>query len=180
LAAELRRPLHSLICQSDDTDPFLADRPGRRLTGAQWFASLWGQLDVPHGVHLRRLHYLLVITCRSTERLPATVCVFVWRPVGQNDSCRAARYLGLVPAEAFVDRRAPEPIVYIPRDQAKSPFFIVCGETNLTIDKRDRISPPAQVKPLLDPDLDCDLGEFGPPEGSEGEHREFWRLSRLR
>jgi hypothetical protein len=62
LAAEYRQPLYSLLALSDDVDPFIAGRPGRRLEGAQWFAAMWEELEVPDGVHLRRLHYLLVST----------------------------------------------------------------------------------------------------------------------
>src|SRR5262249_34956805 len=66
LAADLDRPLGTLIALSDDADPFLADRTGRRKEGAEWFARLWRRFDIPDGVHLRRLHYLLLsstVTC---------------------------------------------------------------------------------------------------------------------
>jgi hypothetical protein len=126
LAAELRRPMKSLIALDDDSDPWFADRPGRRLEGAQWFAALWSLLAIPNGVHLRRLHYLLVST--------ATIVLPNGKPYENTHGCwkylgRAsadARYLDLVPADAFVDRRAPEPIVYIPDDEGRNAAIGPC------------------------------------------------------
>jgi hypothetical protein len=106
-----------LIALSDDNDPFFADRPGRRQEGALWFADLWNRLEVPEGVHLRRLHYLLVST-------PGILCPN-GEPYRNSHQCwkmllgasADARYLDLVPADSFVDRRAAEPLVYVPRDE---------------------------------------------------------------
>ena len=128
LAAELRLPLKAVITLSDDNDPYLADRPGRRLEGAQWFAALWSQLEIPNGVHLRRLHYLLVST--------ATIVLPNGRPYENTHGCwkclggasADARFLDLVPAGAFVDRRAPEPIVYIPDDEGRDAAIGVCDD----------------------------------------------------
>src|SRR5262245_61350591 len=64
LAADIGRPISSLIVLARDNDPFLAGAPGRRMERAEWFAELWRQLEIPHGVHLRRMHYLLVSTAR--------------------------------------------------------------------------------------------------------------------
>jgi hypothetical protein len=116
LAAELRRPLRSLIVLKGDNDPFLANRPGRRLTGARWFAGLWDRLDVPDGVHLRRLHYLLVSTASVAlpDGSPYENTDRCWKYLG-SAACDA-RYLDLVPAATFRDRRAPEPIVFFPVD----------------------------------------------------------------
>jgi hypothetical protein len=116
LGATLNRPLASLIALTDDNDPFLADRPGRRKDGAKWFAALWRRLDVPDGVHLRRLHYMLVSTAgiRLPDRTPYANTHRCWKLL-----CSAsadARYLDLVPAGAFVDRRAAEPVIFVPTD----------------------------------------------------------------
>ena len=126
LAAELDRPLASLIALSDDNDPFLADRPGRRLEGAQWFAALWKQLSIPDGVHVRRLHYLLCstagIACPDGARYENTHRH--WKFLGSASA--DARYLDLVPAAAFVDRRAAEPMIYVPDDAghpASTPIY---------------------------------------------------------
>jgi hypothetical protein len=111
--------LESLIALSDDHDPYLADRPGRRLKGAQWFAALWSRLEIPNGVHLRRLHYLLVSTATIVHPngKPYQNTHGCWKYLGGASA--DARYLDLVPAGAFVDRRAREPIVYIPNDEGR-------------------------------------------------------------
>ena len=58
-ALALKRPAHSLLALSDSRDPFYVT-PGRRAL-AQWFARIWDVLNPPHGYHLRRLHYRLVV-----------------------------------------------------------------------------------------------------------------------
>ena len=106
LARELRRPLCSLIGLSDDNDPFLTDRPGVRASRAAWFADLWQRLDIKRGVHLRRIHYLLVSTPGIT--LPSGAAyentIDAWRFLGR--SVADARYQGLVDPSAFCDRDA--------------------------------------------------------------------------
>ena len=171
LAAELRLPLKAVITLSDDNDPYLADRPGRRLEGAQWFAALWSQLEIPNGVHLRRLHYLLVST--------ATIVLPNGRPYENTHGCwkclggasADARFLDLVPAGAFVDRRAPEPIVYIPDDEGRDAAIGVCD---------DEPSINEENVPLLDyepqsytfPELPDAV--FTPPKLTEPYALEIW------
>jgi hypothetical protein len=49
-----------------------------------------------------------------------------WKYLGRASA--DARYLDLVPAGAFVDRRAPEPIVYIPDDEDSEGSIGVCND----------------------------------------------------
>jgi hypothetical protein len=127
LAGKLGRPMATMVAQSLDLDPFMADRPGRRLDHAKWFAALWERLELPHGVHMRRIHYRLVVTLgikwpngrpfRNTQRDWKRLCT----------SGADARYLGLVPIDAFVDRRAPEPIVFVPTDIGSDSSLLIHG-----------------------------------------------------
>jgi hypothetical protein len=128
LAAELHRPLSSLIALSDDNDPYFADRPGRRLEGAEWFKALWDRLEIPNGVHLRRLHYLLVSTAAIVlpNGRPYVNTLECWKHLGRASG--DARYLDLVPADAFVDRRSPDPIVYIPNDEGHNAAIGPCRD----------------------------------------------------
>ena len=57
MAAELDRPVGTMLALASDNDPFFADREQRRH-GAQWFAKLWRRLRLGAGVHLRRIHYV--------------------------------------------------------------------------------------------------------------------------
>jgi hypothetical protein len=125
LAAELNRPLQTLIALSDDNDPFFADRPGRRMERAQWFAELWQRLDIQHGVHVRRLHYLL---CSTTGIIRPDGAPYAnthrdWMFLGHASA--DARFLNLVPADAFVDRRAAEPVIYIPDDASRTASTVI-------------------------------------------------------
>jgi hypothetical protein len=106
LAKELKRPLSTLEVLS--LDPFTAGTPGR-LAGAQWFALLWEELGGASHVHA--FHYKLI-----SQDTPVAM------PSGKNYEntkedeailirCALdARYLGLVPADDFADRRNDEPI----------------------------------------------------------------------
>ena len=115
MAAELGRPLSTLTVLADDRDPFIADRPGKRLAHAEWFADVWRRLKIPNPTHLRRLHYLLVSTSGvilpSGETYQNTFAH--WKLLGA--AAGDARYLGLVDPNAFVDRRS-EAFEYHPAD----------------------------------------------------------------
>jgi hypothetical protein len=101
-----------MLVLSQQNDPFYA---GNGVLGEQahWFAELWKRFGYGSGVHLRRVHY----------RIDAEHNVF--KPDGElyvnNKSCweymqsasRQARYLGLVDPEEVVDRRNPDPHIYM-------------------------------------------------------------------
>lgn len=109
LAKKLRRPLYTVAVTSND--PYLADVPFRR-DGAEWFVKLWRRLGVRPGAYLHRIHYLCV-----SQKTP------ILMPNGEEyqntEKCEAvldraaldARYLGLIPSDAIVDRRNPDPIL---------------------------------------------------------------------
>jgi hypothetical protein len=110
-AAELGRPIKSLIALSGKHDPYLAAVPYRREP-AEWFANLYHELKVKHGAHIRRVLYLLVsqptpILWPSGEPFENTLeC---WADL--CSASRDARYLGLIPANSIEDRRNPDPII---------------------------------------------------------------------
>lgn len=88
-------------------DPFYVGRPSD-VRNAEWFAGLWKKFGYGAGVHLRRVHYALVSQPKPqrADGQPYENTINDW-----NFLCEAgksARYLGLVDAEAFVDRRNPE------------------------------------------------------------------------
>ena len=107
LAKQLRRPLYTLAVTSND--PFTAGVTFRR-TGAEWFQQLWQRLGVQPGAYLHRIHYLCV-----SQKTP------ILMPNGEEyqntEKCEAvldraaldARYLGLLPPNAIIDRRNPDP-----------------------------------------------------------------------
>jgi hypothetical protein len=103
-----------------DHDPFTIGTKSHTRDG-EWFAEMWLKLRIQNAVHLRRVHYLLV-------SLPQPVLLA--RPVGDATTyensiecfnyliqcCTLARHLGIVPIEAFVDRRAPMPHLFADYD----------------------------------------------------------------
>ncbi len=108
LAREAGCKVTDLIVLSSGNDPFYAGVPFRRER-AEWFADLWNRFGFQHGVHLRRIHYVLV-----SQEEP-----ILW-PNGEpyqnteNDwsyldtASLAARYLGFIPPDVLIDRRNPE------------------------------------------------------------------------
>src|SRR6266511_4628699 len=110
LAKELGRPAKTLIALSENNDPFYIG-PQRQIM-AEWFADLWDRLDISAGVHIRRIHYVVVSQAESVRMPDAKAyenTFACWCEL--KDASRDARYLGLVPIEAFVDRRNDEPII---------------------------------------------------------------------
>jgi hypothetical protein len=102
----IKPTIRDLLVLAPDNDPYRAGTPTDVING-EWFAEVWG--DLRQG-HLRRAHY--AADARNVP-LPGD-------GVYQNDkdswvflnkASRAARYLGLVDVESFVDRRNPTPYV---------------------------------------------------------------------
>ena len=100
-----------LLVLARQNDPFLCGTP-TQLEQAHWFADLWQRLGLTTGVHLRKMHYRLV-----SQHAPR---MHNGDPYENTERCweyllnagKQARYLGLVAADAFVDRRNDDPIVY--------------------------------------------------------------------
>jgi hypothetical protein len=169
---DLDRPLATLIAQSDDTDPFFASRPGRRRRNAEWFAELWHRLEIPDGVHVRRLHYLLCSTAVARpDGAPYANTHGDWALLVSASA--DARHLDLVPAAAFVDRRAAEPLVYVPRDQDAAPRLSIIGRSPLPLDLED---PPtfSYLPPTRHEMPSLPLADLTGPQTAEPFAVELW------
>jgi hypothetical protein len=112
LAGILGCPPSDLLALSTHNDPFYAGRNSRRLQ-AEWFAELCNKLGLGSGLHVRRAHY------RASINPPVPILKLDGTAYQntENDfrlmvrASRDARYLELVPAEWFVDRRNDDPII---------------------------------------------------------------------
>jgi hypothetical protein len=112
LAAELRVPVDRLLALSQDNDPFYCGREAHSAR-AKWFAHLWERFAFPMGVHIRRIHYVLVSQKKPIRMLDGNA-------YENTDACflrlvvasKFARHLGLVDADAFTDHRNPEPHIF--------------------------------------------------------------------
>lgn len=101
-----------LCALSPKNDPFYTGRPAE-LKAAEWFAGLYHQFQYGTGVHLRRIHYRIVSQETAIERpdgQPYHNTDKDWNYL--NEASKWARYLGLVSAGSFVDRRNPEAIIH--------------------------------------------------------------------
>jgi hypothetical protein len=110
LAREMRTKVSDLLVLSPQNDPYYAGLPSREEAG-RWFADVWEKFGFSDGVHLRRIHYRLVVTPNTKPDGSRYLnSENDWQFLGV--ASLAARYLKLVPAEAFVDRRNPHPALY--------------------------------------------------------------------
>jgi hypothetical protein len=109
LAKELNRPASTLIALAAVNDPFYIGLARQR--NAEWFAAIWNRFGLGSGIHVRRIHYR-IISQSSPVQMPDGTPFENTKGCAQvlGDASRDARYLGLVPIEAFVDRRNAEPI----------------------------------------------------------------------
>jgi hypothetical protein len=110
LGKELRRPLQTLHVLTAGNDPWMVEQDFR-VEAVQWFFALYKRLKISTGVHIRRIFYSLVsqpdLMRLNGERFENSVeCA---NHLG--DAVRDARYLGLIPADAFIDRKNPEPTI---------------------------------------------------------------------
>src|SRR6266699_2702375 len=126
LSKETGQRVGDLIVLAPQNDPFYTGTPNDWALG-QWFARLWQAFGYQQGVHLRRIHYQIVSqdppVCLPNG-LPYDNTMECWDIL--NIASKAARYLGLVSPSAFVDRRAPETVVYA-HHEASSPEVAVAG-----------------------------------------------------
>lgn len=100
-----------LIVLSSGNDPFYAGVPFRRER-AEWFAEVWHRFDFRHGMHLRRVHYVLVSQNQPVRWPNGDAYQNTendWKAL--DTASLAARYLGLIAPDVLVDRRNPDPVV---------------------------------------------------------------------
>jgi hypothetical protein len=174
LAEALHRPAETLIALSSSNDPFYL--PPRRQMAAEWFATeIWPLLlNIEDGVHVRRVHYVLVsLPARDRPRKPdgkAYENTFNdWRLL--VDASRDARELGFVDAGDFVDRRAAEPVVYIPEDEDSEAVITVIGGE---IDDHSDSVPAFTYTPRYYAFPDPPDYDITPPEIAEPYAIEIW------
>ena len=128
LSRTINRSAKDLIALTPQNDPFYAGLSYRKQQ-AEWFGKLWNRFDFSHGIHIRRIHYRLISESEDGEP--------VLKPDGElylnttndwillNRAALAARYLGVVPSTAFVDRRNDEPRIYAPEFGKSTPWIWV-------------------------------------------------------
>jgi hypothetical protein len=135
LADEIGCRRADLIVLSPQNDPFYAGVAARR-EAAEWFARLWGELELKAGSHLRRIHYVLVsLAFPKANGEPYLNTENDWKMLGT--ASLAARYHRLIPDRALVDRRNdPATIFAIPPTPARP---ATCGTNGETMPFHDEI-----------------------------------------
>jgi hypothetical protein len=111
MAKTIGRSVTDLLALCPSNDPFYANAPARRRDG-EWFAGLWASrgADVSH---LRRLHYRIITGASPVRKPDGSIYSNTdadWKLL--STASLAARYLGLVPFDGFIDRRNDEPTIF--------------------------------------------------------------------
>lgn len=149
LARQSGRSVKQLLALSQNNDPFSVTIPSRREAG-EWFAKVvWERFCEDAGVaHLRRLHYRIVAENKfkllsGTAYENTEEC---WKYLCR--SSLAARYLGLIPFDALVDRRNAEPLLYVGDVGAPSdydpPSVFISGDDGPEVNE---VEPPSMPAP---------------------------------
>jgi hypothetical protein len=144
LSKSLGRPAGTLYALSAANDPFYL-YPAR-VEGAQWFAKLWRKLKLRPGMHTRGIHYIFVSQKKPVLTLdgkPYENTLDDYKRV--KDGCRDARYLGLVPASAIVDRRNDEPYIRLVEGVAVPAGHNVTWTRPVIIDNPQSMPPLPQL-----------------------------------
>ena len=159
LCVVLGRPASTLIALAPANDPF-AIGPLRRK-GAEWFTRIWKRLGLGKGTHLRRIHYVLISQKRPVP-LPDGAryenTMDCWGAL--CTASRDARYLDLVPADYFVDRRNGEAIEHLSGSSTEASLDISF--------ERPWIEVPASQVPYLP------MLRLSPPTFEQPYHVELW------
>lgn len=155
LAAEIDCPVGDLIAMTGSSDPFYAGVPSRREK-ALWFAELWERFGFSGGFHLRRVHYVLISQGDSVLKPDGGHYVNTvgdWKLL--VSASLAARYLRLVPADALVDRRNPEPVIYAGSKAVHEPWIEALSSTDRLVSTLpDRLDLPELCLGSFDRDQD--------------------------
>lgn len=128
MAKEQGIKVNDLIALSSANDPYYVGKPAQ-VRDAEWFVSLWQGFGYGDGVHLRRVHYQAQAQWPPISLPVALTWTVKDGPLAgrkqstdvyiNNEQCwsyltkaaKYARYLGLVDAGSFVDRRNPAAII---------------------------------------------------------------------
>lgn len=111
LAKQLKVRITDLLALSRNNDPFYSGM-GFIAERAHWFAEQFRHFDFPKGVHLRRIHYVLMsqeTPVLMRNGMPYENTLDCWGEL--IEASKAARYLHLVDPDDFEDRRNPPPII---------------------------------------------------------------------
>ncbi len=131
LARETGCGVKNLLALSPANDPFYAEVPHRE-EAARWFSDIWDRLGFQHGVHLRRAHYVIVSQSNPISKPDGSPYLNTendWKFLGV--ASLAARYLNLIPADALVDRRNPDPVVNVEFADFPAPHTLVANAESL-------------------------------------------------
>jgi hypothetical protein len=131
LARELGANTEDLIVLTSGNDPFYAGSD-TQLAMAQWFSGVWEAKGFVGrgGVHLRRAHYQMLGNLKhdgSTYENDRNCWEYL------ISASRYARILGLVDPEDIIDRRNPEPYIFLNRPENEEEIGFEARTAEMTL-----------------------------------------------
>ena len=105
------QPIEQYLALTRRNDPFYVGTASH-YRQARWGGWVYRLAGSPVPVHVRRLHYLAAsrLDIRRPDGKPYMNSPRDWDLM--HHACKYARYLGLIPFEAFEDRRNAQPITF--------------------------------------------------------------------
>jgi len=103
--------IDELLALARTNDPFY--QAPAQVEAAEWFVARWKELGYTSGVHVRRMHYALSSMSPPPKRPDGSTYennLTCWKWL--DTASLAARYLGLISSENFIDRRNPNPAIH--------------------------------------------------------------------
>ena len=149
IAKQNKLSVKNLIVLAPQNDPFYTGTEGD-ITKASWFSEIWERFGYSTGVHLRRIHYQILSQGDSLDfnGKPYENTERCWGDL--NNAAKAARYLGLVPVDSFIDARNPPARVYYSEEYEQGSPWLSLSDDGMAL-------------PSIAPSLDYSL-EFPTPE----------------
>jgi hypothetical protein len=147
-----KRSLDSLTVLGIKRDPYRFGTPAAMREG-EWFTSLFEELVTTTAlIHLRGFHYLLVarggVVKPDGKPYENTDDDYKWM---SERAAKAARWLGLVGFDRFVDRRNAAPVLFRPEPPKTDPFGKAHGWMGAWV--RDVGGKLEIVTPTITPEL---------------------------
>ena len=111
LSRKQGQSIEKFLALSRRNDPFYVGTASH-YRQARWVGWIYRLAGSPVPVHVRRLHYLAAsrLDVNRPDGKPYTNSPRDWDLM--HHACKYARYLGLIPFEAFEDRRNAQPVIF--------------------------------------------------------------------
>ena len=133
--------LADMTVLSNGRDPYRLATDSHRFNAA-WLADSIARIGLMRPIHLRGLHYRLIGSVSLPNGVPYVNSDDCWMFLSERAAI-AARFLGTVDFDRFVDNRNEAPSIYTPEFVRPQPTF--AGQWSLELPGADEIMPELKL-----------------------------------